>query len=282
MMKDDTVTRGWLDAHPEIRNVRCGAADLNGQARGKRVPVRVAKKIEEEGTRFPLSVLNLDIWGEDVEDSPLVFEIGDPDGVLWPTERGYLPMPWLSIPSALLPLWMYTEEGAPFDGDPRHALARNIAQGQAFGRATGELDNRQAGHADQFKFGLRVLFHRRVLVDADPRDHLLRIIRRKAQFADLADLDAIEADVAPDREPGNPLIEDDVVFDGLAFRTGQKQGYRDADHNGGEHESPDHGVMSMSFHNQIPDCLTPEAWLLIYLAHLRPSRRGRAVRRNIP
>ena len=116
----------WLDDHPEIRNVRCGAADLNGQARGKRLPVRFARKVEEEGTRFPLSVLNLDIWGEDVEDSPLVFEIGDPDGVLRPTERGYVPMPWLQVPTALLPLWMFTEEGQPFAGDPRQALARVV------------------------------------------------------------------------------------------------------------------------------------------------------------
>ncbi|PYE85693.1 glutamine synthetase family protein [Pseudoroseicyclus aestuarii] len=113
----------FLTDHPEVRTIRCGAADLNGQARGKRVPTRFARKIEEEGTRFPLSVLNLDIWGEDVEDSPLVFEIGDPDGVLWPTERGYVPTPWLSTPTALLPLWMYTEAGEPFAGDPRHALA---------------------------------------------------------------------------------------------------------------------------------------------------------------
>ncbi len=123
----------WLDEHPEVRNIRVGAADLNGQARGKRVPVRFARKIEEDGTRFPLSVLNLDIWGEDVEDSPLVFEIGDPDGVLRPTERGYVPMPWLSIPSALLPLWMYTEAGEPFDGDPRHALAAVQARYKARG-----------------------------------------------------------------------------------------------------------------------------------------------------
>ncbi len=116
----------WLDDHPEIRNVRCGAADLNGQARGKRVPVRFGKKLEEEGMRFPLSVLNLDIWGEDVEDSPLVFEIGDPDGVLMPTERGYVPMPWLKMPSALLPLWMFHEDGRPFEGDPRQALARVV------------------------------------------------------------------------------------------------------------------------------------------------------------
>jgi len=113
----------WLDQHPEVRNVRAGAADLNGQARGKRIPIKFARKLEEDGMRFPLSVLNLDIWGEDVEDSPLVFETGDPDGVLKPTDRGYVPLPWLESPTALLPLWMFTEDGEPFDGDPRQALA---------------------------------------------------------------------------------------------------------------------------------------------------------------
>ncbi|NIY72419.1 glutamine synthetase [Marivivens donghaensis] len=123
----------WLDENSHVRSIRAGAADLNGQARGKRVPVRFARKIEKDGMRFPLSVLNLDIWGEDVEDSPLVFEVGDPDGVLRPTERGYVPMPWLATPSALLPMWMYTEEGTPFDGDPRHALARVVDRFKARG-----------------------------------------------------------------------------------------------------------------------------------------------------
>ena len=123
----------WLDDHPEIRNVRCGAADLNGQARGKRVPRRFAQKLETEGTRFPLSVLNLDIWGEDIDDSPLVFETGDADGLLLPTERGYLPMPWLQTPSAILPLWAFHEDGTPFSGDPRHALARVLERYKALG-----------------------------------------------------------------------------------------------------------------------------------------------------
>ena len=90
----------WLKDHPDIRSVRVGAADLNGQPRGKRLPVASALKAEAAGTRFPLSVLNLDIWGEDVDDSPLVFETGDPDGILWPTERGYLPMPWSAAGAA--------------------------------------------------------------------------------------------------------------------------------------------------------------------------------------
>ena len=67
----------WLKEHPEVKTIRVAAADLNGVARGKRIPARYAHKVFDEGTKFPYSVLNLDIWGEDVEDSPLVFEIGD-------------------------------------------------------------------------------------------------------------------------------------------------------------------------------------------------------------
>ena len=113
----------WLHENPDIKTIRVAASDLNGVARGKRIPTKFAQKIEEDGTRFPLSVLNLDIWGEDIDNSPLVFEAGDPDGVALPTERGFMPMPWLENPSALLPMWMYREDGRPFDGDPRHALA---------------------------------------------------------------------------------------------------------------------------------------------------------------
>lgn len=112
----------WLEENPDIKAIRIAASDLNGVARGKRIPARFADKIEEDGTRFPLSVLNLDIWGEDIDDSPLVFEAGDPDGVARPTERGFLPMPWLHTPTGLLPAWMFREDGRPFEGDPRQAL----------------------------------------------------------------------------------------------------------------------------------------------------------------
>ncbi|QQA44081.1 glutamine synthetase family protein [Pelagovum pacificum] len=123
----------WLEDHPEVRTIRVAASDLNGIARGKRIPRRFAQKAMEDGTRFPLSVLSLDIWGEDIDDSPLVFESGDPDGICHPTERGYLPLPWLSAPTALLPMWMYREDGRPYDGDPRHALARVLSRFRARG-----------------------------------------------------------------------------------------------------------------------------------------------------
>ncbi|MCV2865449.1 glutamine synthetase family protein [Albidovulum sediminicola] len=125
--------KDWLRKHPQVRTIRVAAADLNGQPRGKRIPTRFAEKITAEGTRFPFSVLNLDIWGEDIEDSPLVFDTGDADGVLKPTERGYMPMPWLEAPTALLPIWMYRENGKPYEGDPRHALARVVDRYKAHG-----------------------------------------------------------------------------------------------------------------------------------------------------
>jgi glutamine synthetase len=125
--------KNWLRKHPEVRTIRVAAADLNGQARGKRIPARFADRVLTDGTRFPMSVLNLDIWGEDIDDSPLVFDTGDADGVLRPTERGFLPMPWLEAPTALLPIWMFHEDGRPYDGDPRQALAAVLRQFSARG-----------------------------------------------------------------------------------------------------------------------------------------------------
>lgn len=123
----------WLREHPEVKTFRVAAADLNGQPRGKRVPARFADKIMSEGTKFPFSVLNMDIWGEDVEDSPLVFQSGDPDGLLFPTERGFMPMPWLEAPTGLLPLWMFHPDGRPYEGDPRQSLARVVDRYKAAG-----------------------------------------------------------------------------------------------------------------------------------------------------
>ncbi len=123
----------WLKDHPEVRTIRVAAADLNGVARGKRIPARFASKVFTEGTRFPFSVLNLDIWGEDIEESPLVFESGDCDGLLMPTERGFMPMPWLEAPTALLPIWMFHMDGRPYDGDPRQVLARVLDRYAALG-----------------------------------------------------------------------------------------------------------------------------------------------------
>ncbi|MBT8475738.1 MAG: glutamine synthetase family protein [Alphaproteobacteria bacterium] len=113
--------------------IRVAVSDLNGQARGKRLPAEYAGKLASGAVRMPLSALNVDISGSDIEDSPLVFESGDADGLLLPTERGPVAMPWLETPSELYPMAMYTDPETPFSGDPRHALAGVLARFAARG-----------------------------------------------------------------------------------------------------------------------------------------------------
>ena len=123
----------WLKQHPEIESVFAYVCDLNGTMRGKRVPVDQVQKVTEGSVRMPLSVLNVDIWGEDIANSALVFETGDSDGLCDFTGRALLPISWTSRPSALAMLWMRHEDGSPFEGDPRRALAAVVERYHAMG-----------------------------------------------------------------------------------------------------------------------------------------------------
>lgn len=113
----------WLLERPEIESVFACVCDLNGTLRGKRTPVANAARVADGGLRMPLSIMNVDVWGEDIENSALVFETGDSDGICEPTGRAPLTISWTSKPAGLLQFWMAEESGRPFDGDPRRALA---------------------------------------------------------------------------------------------------------------------------------------------------------------
>lgn len=111
-----------------LHTFRVAACDLNGQMRGKRVPPSYAEKLDNGAVRMPLSALNVDLWGADIENSPLVFDSGDVDGKLLPTDRGPVPMPWLNTPTALVPMSLFDDNGEPFPGDPRHALSAVLSR----------------------------------------------------------------------------------------------------------------------------------------------------------
>lgn len=106
----------------QYQTFRVAACDLNGRMRGKRVPGSYAAKLSKGAVRMPLSVLNVDIFGADIDDSPLVFDSGDADGILMPSGRGPVPLPWLAVAQPLMPMVMHNDDGTPFEGDPRHAL----------------------------------------------------------------------------------------------------------------------------------------------------------------
>ncbi|MFD2739104.1 glutamine synthetase family protein [Sulfitobacter aestuarii] len=120
----DSKAETWLRDRPEIDSIFACVCDLNGSMRGKRVPVDQVSKVVDGGLRMPLSIVGMDIWGEDIENSELVFETGDSDGLCDYTGRTLMPITWTSRPTALAMLWMRQDDGTPFPGDPRRALAR--------------------------------------------------------------------------------------------------------------------------------------------------------------
>ncbi len=122
MMAQDSSERP--PEHAEFGHVFAAVCDLNGTLRGKRVPADQIDKVLTGNLRMPLSACGVDVWGEDIENSELVFETGDADGICEPTGRGVLPITWTSKPTALVPLWLAEEGGAAFAGDPRRALAQ--------------------------------------------------------------------------------------------------------------------------------------------------------------
>ena len=102
--------------------------DLNGVLRGKQVAISQMEKISKGQIRMAQSLASMDIWGNDIEGSPLVYDHGDGDGVCSFTGRGPLPMKWLGENVYLAPLWMHTEDGDPFPCDIRHALAKVVGE----------------------------------------------------------------------------------------------------------------------------------------------------------
>ena len=111
------------------KSLRIAAVDLNGQLRGK----RVAASMSGKEMRMPLSALNVDIFGSDIDGSPLVFKSGDQDGTMVATDRDLIPLPWVSGEAYLDLRTMQNDDGTAFTGDPRVALSSVLDEFEACG-----------------------------------------------------------------------------------------------------------------------------------------------------
>ena len=74
----------------------------------------------------PGSILGLDITGDDVEETGLVWEDGDADRACWPIPGTLVRSPWQVPAAGQLLVSMYELDGTPSPGDPRHALKRVV------------------------------------------------------------------------------------------------------------------------------------------------------------
>lgn len=113
--------RAFLDAHPEVTAIDLVLTDANGIARGKIIRRHELAALYEGGRHLPVSILGLDILGEDVHETGLIWDKGDGDLRAWPIPGTLVPLHGTTRAEVLLA--MHHLDGAPMLADPRHALA---------------------------------------------------------------------------------------------------------------------------------------------------------------
>jgi glutamine synthetase len=116
----------FLEAHPQIQAVQIMITDPSGVPRGKSVRREELPRIFESGRQVAGSILGLDITGEDVDATGLVWDTGDADMTARPINGTLKLVPWLAAPTGQLMLTMFDARGAPAAADPRHALVRAV------------------------------------------------------------------------------------------------------------------------------------------------------------
>jgi glutamine synthetase len=125
--------RAFLGRHPEVESAQLVITDLNGVARGKNVAREELDALYSGGRNVAGSILGLDVTGEDVEETGLVWSVGDADQCCRPVAGTLTLAPWLARPAAQLLGTMYELDGRPARADPRHVLSRAVARLQELG-----------------------------------------------------------------------------------------------------------------------------------------------------
>jgi glutamine synthetase len=117
----------FLAAHPEVEAIDLVLTDANGIGRGKIIRRHELMGFYRAGRHLPVSILGLDICGEDVHETGLIWDRGDGDLRAWPVPGTLKPLHGAVPPRAEVLMSLYDLDGRPMTSDPRHALARQAA-----------------------------------------------------------------------------------------------------------------------------------------------------------
>lgn len=120
------IFRKFLAENSDIERVELLFPDMNGVFRGKWLSPDSLNKLDMGGVRLPISSYALDIWGNDVDETRLAIESGDPDGVGVPVADTLRRMPWSEYPTAQVLMTLETSEGEPCMYDPRQQLVAMV------------------------------------------------------------------------------------------------------------------------------------------------------------
>jgi glutamine synthetase len=118
----EAEAHAFLDANPDITSIHVIWTDICGVARGKVLRRDELVPAWKDGRFMPISALVLDITGQDVPETGLVFDEGDRDMLLWPVPGSLVRIPWMEEPTAQYLASVHDLDGTPHYADPRNAL----------------------------------------------------------------------------------------------------------------------------------------------------------------
>jgi glutamine synthetase len=115
----------FLAQCPEVDAVQIMIVDANGVLRGKTLRRHELAALYRDGRNVAGSILGLDVTGEDVAATGLVWDTGDADMLCLPVPGSLQVTPWLTN-TGQVQLSMFTLDRTPAAADPRHCLVRAI------------------------------------------------------------------------------------------------------------------------------------------------------------
>jgi glutamine synthetase len=118
----EAEAHAFLDVNPDITSIHIIWTDICGVARGKILRRDELIPAWKDGRFMPISALVLDITGQDVPETGLVFDEGDRDMLLWPVPGSLVRIPWMEEPTAQYLASVHDLDGTPHFADPRNAL----------------------------------------------------------------------------------------------------------------------------------------------------------------
>ena len=118
----EAEAHAFLDANPDITSIHVIWTDICGVARGKILRRDELVPAWKDGRFMPISALVLDITGQDVPETGLVFDEGDRDMLMWPIPGTFVRVPWLEKTA------QYTAAIHDLDGTPRRVTMDGAAR----------------------------------------------------------------------------------------------------------------------------------------------------------
>ncbi len=84
----------FLRNHPDVEAIDVVLVDSNGIGRGKIIRRHELLSLYQKGRHFPTSILGVDVAGEDVDATGLIWDVGDADRLAWPIPGTLAPLTW--------------------------------------------------------------------------------------------------------------------------------------------------------------------------------------------